>query len=188
MLADILSTTWESNPEQGRRMLAGLKHTSSNALAELRTLLMELRGGPLPSLSLPHLLRQLAANQRDRTKASLELALDESVRLPLGVDLVFFRVAQEALNNVVKHAGASKVFISLQSTASGASLSVSDDGAGFDGTANPPQHLGIGIMNERAAAIGAQLRIVSTPGRGTSVTVTWAETRAEHPVGTSPVG
>jgi len=188
MMAELLSTTWENDPEQGKRMLAGLRLTTSNALAELRTLLMELRGGPLPRLSLPHLLRQLVANQRERTPASLELALDESVRLPLGVDLVFFRVAQEALNNVIKHAGATKILISLQSSASAVSLAVSDDGAGFDGESQPSGHLGIGIMNERAAAVGAQLRIVSMPGRGTSVTVTWAEPRVEQPVGTSPVG
>jgi signal transduction histidine kinase len=187
MMADVLSTTWESDPEQGRRMLAGLKHTTTNALSELRTLLMELRGGPLPRLSLPYLLRQLAGNQRERTEASVDLAVDETVRLPLGVDLVFFRVAQEAMNNVVKHANATKVTISLQSTPTGAVLSVSDDGAGFERAADPSGHLGIGIMNERAAAVGAQLRIVSAPGRGTSVTVTWAASASTNPSGPVPL-
>jgi signal transduction histidine kinase len=178
MMAEILAVTWERDPEQGRRMLAGLKHTTSSALAELRSLLLQLRGGALPKLSLPELLRQLVAELRDRSKASVELALDDAVTLPLGVDLAFFHVAQEALNNVAKHAGANQVHVNLQRMPSGASLSIRDDGAGFEGSAYLPGHLGIGIMNERTAAVGAHLRIDSARGRGTSVTVSWTESRA----------
>jgi signal transduction histidine kinase len=189
MMADVLAVAWERDPEQGRRMLAGLKHTATNALGELRSLLLELRGGVLPQASLPDLLAQLATELRDRTKASVELSLDDSVTLPAMVDLTFFRVAQEALNNIGKHASAANVHVSLQRTADGTSLSISDDGTGFADTVHPFEHLGIRIMQERTASVGAQLRIDTARGRGTSVTVTWSQSRtAPRPAGTFPVG
>jgi signal transduction histidine kinase len=100
------------------------------------------------------------------------------------VHLSFYRIAQESLNNVVKHAQAGQVSVSLSATSSGldpgevqvgeVKLIIRDDGVGFAVQEKVgAQHLGLAIMRERAAAIGASLIIESQPGHGTSVTVTW---------------
>jgi nitrate/nitrite-specific signal transduction histidine kinase len=95
----------------------------------------------------------------------------------------FYRIAQEALNNVVKHAQAMQVSVSLNETQAPAGsngsklrivkLIIQDDGVGFYSGNIQSSHLGIGIMHERATAIQAALVIVSEPGHGTLVSLTW---------------
>jgi signal transduction histidine kinase len=107
--------------------------------------------------------------------------------LPADLHVALYRIAQEALNNVVRHAKASQVAVGLRCTprvlspSSGegegpgveVELVISDDGRGFDPADVSPEHMGLGIMRERAEAVGAQLGIVSQTGRGTRVTVVW---------------
>ena len=110
--------------------------------------------------------------------------------LPPEVHIALYRIAQEALNNVVKHARASQVTIRLCYTCDDRAeerlgqeqsvlLSIVDNGRGFDLAQAPHHRLGLGIMQERAYAIGANLFIDSQPGEGTQVTVMWeqSETR-----------
>jgi len=103
------------------------------------------------------------------------------------VHVALYRIAQEALNNVVKHAHASRAQITLRREPSRSpgdgegsfgdgmkvELTISDDGRGFDLDSIPPDHLGLGIIRERAGAIGATLCIESEPGTGTRVKVIW---------------
>jgi len=95
-------------------------------------------------------------------------------RLPPTGEIALFRIVQEALNNVVKHAQASEATISLQQNSRSIVLSISDDGVGFD-TARKPIMGGYGMgtttMRERADTIGAQLTLESAPGAGTRITV-----------------
>ena len=88
------------------------------------------------------------------------------------VQAAVYRVAQEALHNVVKHAHATQVWLSLQETAQAVCLSVRDDGRGFDPEAQGRGTLGQRSMRERAAGIGADLQVSSAPGQGTQVTLT----------------
>ena len=85
----------------------------------------------------------------------------------------FYRIAREALNNVIIHGQATQVTIASFRDADSARLSIQDDGHGFDPQAIPAGHLGISIMSERAAHIGGELRIQSAPDRGTEIAVTW---------------
>ncbi|MER3406377.1 MAG: hypothetical protein C4289_15440 [Chloroflexota bacterium] len=85
-------------------------------------------------------------------------------------------MAQEALNNIAKHARARHVEVLLNCSAESVELAVRDDGSGFDLQRVPADHLGLRIMRERAAAIGAQLDIESQPGHGTRVRVAWHST------------
>ncbi len=99
--------------------------------------------------------------------------------MPAAVRVAFYRIAQEALNNVAKHAEAGRVSVSLRCQPFGeqallsATLCICDNGQGFDPAETPPDHLGLDIMRERAEAIGATLSIASQPGQGVQVTATW---------------
>jgi signal transduction histidine kinase len=107
--------------------------------------------------------------------------------LPIEVKVALYRIAQEALNNVLKHATASRALVRLSVLPAagmagrggpGVELQVCDDGRGFDLSDLPAGHFGVGIMRERAAAVGAEIEIHSEPGQGTQITVRWPDGRA----------
>jgi signal transduction histidine kinase len=138
----------------------------------MRTLLLELRPATLTESSLDELLQQLATAVTGRSRLEVTVQL-EGVARPLEPDIqvVLYRIAQEALNNVVKHAGAGQVRLTLSFTADDVSLTVVDNGRGFDPAAIGRHSLGLGIMRERAAKIGAHLHVDSRIGAGTTVRV-----------------
>ncbi|MCS6773010.1 MAG: PAS domain-containing sensor histidine kinase [Anaerolineae bacterium] len=177
VIADVLPRIWERNPAEGKRRLEELRQLSRGALAEMRTLLLELRPASLVEASLPDLLRQLSASITSRARVSVEVRINgDASDIPPEIKVSLYRIAQEALNNVAKHSGASKAEVVLTVGAPNGkephiALSVRDDGCGFDPTIAKPTHLGLNIMRERAAAIGAALRIESQPGKGTLVHV-----------------
>jgi nitrate/nitrite-specific signal transduction histidine kinase len=173
LIAEVLPRLWERDPEEGLRRLAEIRELSRGALAEMRTLLLELRPAALADTALGDLLRQLceAFNSRARVPVTLESAGECSP--PLEVKIALYRITQEALNNVAKHAAASAVSIKLQCGPDAVRLSIEDDGRGFVHATLSPEHLGLEIMQERAEAIQADLSIVSVPGEGTRVEVNW---------------
>jgi signal transduction histidine kinase len=175
MLGQRLPEMWDRDPAQGRVGLVSLQNMTQGALAEMRALLVELRPDALLQFSLGDALSQLAMAQPSRIAAPIEVDVDRSAKFPPGVQIALYRIAQEALSNISKHANASAVHLTLHRERDRTTLTVRDDGAGFDLGAVPPGHLGIGIMRERAAAIGATVRFESAPGHGTTVTVEWTE-------------
>jgi signal transduction histidine kinase len=94
--------------------------------------------------------------------------------------VAFYRIAQEALNNVAKHAHAQHAQIQFNRTTDAVHLQVSDDGSGFVFERIKPEHLGLGIMRERAEAIGATLEVQSRPAHGTVVSARWMKSRPTH--------
>ena len=188
LIAEALPELWESDQTEGRQLLGELRQLSRGALAEMRTLLLELRPAALVEASLNSLLRQLGEAATGRTGAPVHVSVEGQATLPPDVHVAIYRIAQEALNNVVKHARACEVTVQLRRALihSGddgedrvrADLLVCDDGCGFDPSAIPPDRLGLGIIHERAEAIGANLSIESQPGRGTCIRLTWQETEA----------
>jgi signal transduction histidine kinase len=175
LIAEALPSLWESDPEEGVQLLDELRRLSRGALAEMRTLLLELRPAALADTSLGDLLRQLAEAVTGRTGVPVAVHVEADGTLPADARLALYRIAQEALNNVVKHASAGKVQVSLRPAGSegAVELCIGDDGCGFDLSNVSPDHLGLGIMRERADAIGAHLDIQSEPGQGTQVKVVW---------------
>ena len=101
-------------------------------------------------------------------------------QLPADVHMAFYRIAQEALNNVTKHAEATRVDIALFDERNGVVLQIRDDGRGFDPQIIPDGHMGLSIMAERAHKIGGELRIQSEPGRGTEICMTWQASTGEE--------
>jgi two-component system nitrate/nitrite sensor histidine kinase NarX len=139
----------------------------------MRTLLRELRPAALIEARLGDVLRQLGEAAMGRARLPVEVQTEGEATLPPDVQVSFYRIAQEALNNSIKHAAASHVTIELLIAPTQVTLRVCDDGRGFDPAAIPAGHLGLGIMRERAAAVGGTLRVESTPGAGTCVMVEW---------------
>ena len=142
------------------------------ALAEMRTVLVELRPAALTEMDLRDLLQQLAQAATARVP-SLEtvVTVDGERRIPPELQVGLYRIAQEALNNIVKHADARHAEVRLVRRPDGVELSVSDDGRGFDPGSIPAGHLGIGIMRERVQVLGGLLSIDTEPGGGTCLRV-----------------
>jgi signal transduction histidine kinase len=147
---------------------------SRGSLAQMRTLLLELRGDPVEEIPLRQLLRNLAEAAESRASVEVALTLNEGSVLPPDVHEVVYRITQEALNNVVRHAKAANAWVQLDVDASRARLLIGDDGCGFDpGASLDPSHIGLRSMRERAGHSGGRLTVRSVPGQGTAVTVEW---------------
>lgn len=143
------------------------------ALADLRAMLLELRGESLQDVPLEQLLRQLAEAAEGRTSARVQLSVHGSGPLPSAVHVAFYRVAQEALNNVAHHARAEHAWVDVEYTGAEGRLEVRDDGCGFEPRDFGPAHLGIRSMRERAEEVDADLEVTSAPGSGTHVVLSW---------------
>lgn len=172
LIADVLPAIWEINPPEAKRRLEELRQLTRGALAEMRTLLVELRPNALIEVPLPTLLRQLTEALTGRARIDIQLSVEGECKLPADVQVGLYRMAQEALNNVIKHARASQVVVTLRA-GNGVRLTVADNGEGFDPTTVTGDHLGLKIMRERTEAIGAKLSVYSEPGEGTQISVVW---------------
>jgi signal transduction histidine kinase len=182
LIAEALPSIWASDQEAGTQLLEEIRHLCRGALAEMRTLLLELRPATLTEASLGNLLRQLGEAVTGRTGVPVTFEIEDQCITPVSVHVALYRIAQEALNNVVKHASAAQISICLRCTAphsgqpaEAVRLEINDDGCGFDLANTSPDHLGLGIMRERAQATGVELEIDSAPGQGTQVIATWQE-------------
>jgi len=176
LIAEVLPRLVQRQPDESVRRLEELRQLTRGALAEMRTLLLELRPATLMEVSIEELLRQLSEAARGRARIPIDIHLTGDGELPPAIKVAYYYVAQEALNNVAKHARASQVQILLQSTTDGTLLTIHDDGQGFDLTSVTPEHLGLAIMRERAEAIGASLTIDSASGCGTTISLLWSNT------------
>jgi len=175
LIADVLPRLWARDPEAGAQRLESLRRLTRGAMAEMRALLMELRPAALLKVDLADLLRQLAEAVSGKTALEVEAEIAPVPPLPEDVKVALYRIAQEALNNVVKHARARRVVIELAADEGAVTLRIHDDGRGFDPAAVPPGHFGLGNMRERAAGIGADVVIESAPGHGVLITVLWRD-------------
>lgn len=179
LIAEVMPKIWDKNEQEGRKRLEELRQLTRGALAEMRTLLFELRPAALVEAPLEDLLRQLSEAVTGRARIPVTLEVKGTAVLPLEVKTAFYRIAQEALNNIAKHSRAKKARIELRSNEEEqvgivvAGMSISDDGRGFDPDTVTSQHLGVGIMKERAESAGANLSITSRDGEGTTVEVEW---------------
>jgi len=174
---------WDSQPEQARAALAAIRAVSRDALDELRTMLAALRQAdqaapraPAPGLDrLPELMAMTTA-------AGLSVRSEiagEPGPLPAAVDLAAYRIIQESLTNVARHAGPASASVRLAYEPGGLGIEVSDNGraaaaggqaAAVSGTAPPGAGTGIAGMRERAAAVGGRLEAGPRPGGGFAVT------------------
>jgi two-component system nitrate/nitrite sensor histidine kinase NarX len=172
-IAEALPAAWRQSPEKALRGVEELQRLTRGALAEMRTLLLELRPAALTEKPLSELLGSLCTAVMSRTRIPIELDVEGEALLAPEVQVALYRITQEALNNIAKHAAASQVGITGRCEPERVELRIEDDGRGFEPSAVAPGSLGLGIMRERAASIGATLCVESRPGAGTAVRVEW---------------
>lgn len=148
-----------------------------STLDEARRSVLELRAAPLEGRTLPEALDELADEMRHSAGGQLDVrVLHEGHRqsaweIPAAVEIGLYRIAQQALANVRRHAGATRATVTLTRTRAGIRLRVEDDGAGFEPAVVPPGRFGLVGMSERARLLGGTLTIESAPGAGTIVDV-----------------
>lgn len=158
-----------ADPEQ-RAEMARLRATTSDALTSLRTLMLDLRPVAPDPDGLEAALREHLARMQATGGPAVELVADLNVGAPPAASATLFRIAQEALANVRKHAAASQVIVTLADHEDGAMISIRDNGRGFDPSAAAmPGHLGLVTIHERAEIAGGWCRIESAPGAGATV-------------------
>ncbi len=158
VLAQATPRIWNKDPELASQNMEELNVLIRGALAEMRSMLLELRSGELNNQMLSQLLATLADAGRVRTRAAISLSIMGDPTLQNNITMTFYRIAQEALNNAINHAGSTQINIILHELQDSVELSIKDDGVGFDPDTIPEGHLGVNIMLERAAQIGANLR------------------------------
>lgn len=177
VIAQSLARVSDLNQEDVRADLNEINNLTRSALAEMRSLLLELRPMDLVDVKLEDLLTQLVDAFRGKSKIKIALNIEENYPLTPEVRIALYRITQEALNNILKHAHAQHASISLHNLENTVKLRITDDGRGFDPNTVGPSHLGLGIMRERAELIGAVLTIDSQPDKGTEIAVKWVDSR-----------
>jgi signal transduction histidine kinase len=173
LIAEVLPDLWEIDQDEAIKSTEELRQLTRGALAEMRTLLLELRPATLTQTRLSDLIKQLCEAFIGRSRLPIKLTIEGDCQLPPEVQIAVYRIAQESLNNVFKYARATQVDVNLFISETVVHFETCDNGIGFDTATVKPTSLGMRIMRERADAIGADFQVTSQPGAGTCVEVNW---------------
>jgi PAS domain S-box-containing protein len=164
----------ETDPRAAAEKLAQCREAAQEALTEMRALIFEMRPGSLAEDGLVGALRKHVASVESRTGLPIVVEADEIEALERSLEEALYRICQEAVHNVVKHAAAHQATIEIRRDGGYVCATISDDGAGFDPaavTGSRSGHLGLDGMRTRAERFGGQLEIESAPGSGTRLRV-----------------
>ncbi|NUW33608.1 GAF domain-containing sensor histidine kinase [Nonomuraea sp. SMC257] len=169
LTAQAAATMLERAPDRAAAELERVQRLAGEALAELRAVIVELRPAELDRHGLAETLRKHVRLLDRLHPARVVFDCDEPPPLDPAVEVALLRVAQEALHNALRHSGAAEVAVRLRQAGGKLSLSVSDDGGGFEQGGS--RGLGLVSMRERAESVGGVMTVDSAPGRGTTVRV-----------------
>jgi signal transduction histidine kinase len=171
LTAEAAATLVGRDADEARAQLQRLQELAADAMEELRSVIFELQPPALESEGLATALRKHVDVLRRVYRREIGLELAGAPRLPPRADGEVFRIAQEALQNALRHAGAERIDVRLDARDGGLALTVADNGIGFDPAAPAlrSRRLGLTSMEERARAVGGVLAIESEPGGGTVV-------------------
>jgi two-component system NarL family sensor kinase len=158
-----------AEPERVRRSVTAALGLARKGLEEARRSVLDLRAAPLEGRTLPEALASLAAEASSENVVAVVFDAEGAATLPPAVEVGLYRIAQEALQNALRHAAASRIALRLQIAPDRVHLTVEDDGRGFDGDPTGSRFGLIG-MRERARLLGGTFQIESSPGAGTRVT------------------
>ena len=187
LIAEVLPRVWERDQAEARRSLDDLSRLMRGALAEMRGLLAELQPSTLTDTDLGGLLRQLGNAFTGRTNIPVAVTVTGKFILPPEVQMAFYRVCQEALLNIARHAKASQVEINLQQVGEVIELRIRDNGQGFDPEQTFPDHYGLNMMKVRAKAVGARLSIARQPLQGMELALRWKKAGKKVSLKTFPL-
>jgi PAS domain S-box-containing protein len=176
LIAEVLPRLWERDQQEARRSIEDLRRLTRGAQAEMRALLAELRPTTLTDTELSDLLLLLGNAFSGRTNIPVFENVSGIGSVPAETQIALYRICQEALNNIAKHAKASRVEIDMHHAPDKLDIHIRDNGCGFDVSLPAPSgHYGLEMLRERAEAIGAILKVTSQPGQGTEVSIYWCE-------------
>jgi len=162
--------------------IAELAELAQANIQDIRRLIYDLRPAALDELGLVPALREYLAYCRREHGLDIRFTVQEGERLPAAVEMALFRITQESLNNVVRHAKARRVDVTLEQDENRVTLRIADNGRGFDPQApRSGSHLGLWSIKERAEQLGGRLEVTSAPGAGTEVQVVIPLQDAERP-------
>lgn len=174
LTAEMLLRQPDRQADSFTHSLVDLVRLTRYAAREIRLILVELRNNVLLHVRLNVLLADLIDSGMARTSANLVFqCYTEDLDLPAQVKLAFYRIAQEAISNAIKHGKPNNVHCILRQNEQVLEMIIQDDGIGFSIDKVPDDHFGLQIMRERAGQAGLELAIATQPGGGTSVTVSW---------------
>jgi signal transduction histidine kinase len=171
LTAEAAATVIDRDPEEAKEQLHRLRELTREAMEELRSLILGLRPAAVESEGLATALRKHVEVLRRAYRRDVGLELDGEPDLPPAAGAEVLRIAQEALQNALRHAQAERLEVRLEARDGHVILSVADDGAGFDPAAPGlrARRLGLTSMEERARALGGTLAIEARPGHGTTI-------------------
>jgi len=161
----------DRDPAAAKEKLGSLRDLQREALAEMRALIFELRPGNIEQDGLLAALKTHSAGLQGRIGLPIVVTSNLTERLPIALEEVLYRISQEALHNIVKHAAARQVTLSIERAPAGLQLRIVDDGKGFETARVPDGHLGLAGMRARAEKIGASFKVTSRLGIGTTIEV-----------------
>ena len=168
VLATALQSKADDRPERIERAAGEAISQLEDQINELNRLINDLRPAPLERLGLAGALRALAEESSARGGIEVETTIELGEETRGEEERIVYRLVQESLNNVLKHAGASRVAFAARQEAEEIQISIADDGAGFDPTASTAGR-GLTGMKERIELLGGQIEIDSSPGNGTRI-------------------
>jgi signal transduction histidine kinase len=172
-MADAVPITWGKNPDRAQELLKQVTTLNRSALAEMRTLLLELRPDAITKSDLKTLLSQLLQTVKGKKVIETHLSVTGiEIELPEDIHIALYRIVQESLNNVVKHSQATQTRILVNYDPECLIVRIEDNGQGFDPTRRSAG-LGMGGMRERAESLGLRLQIESAPAQGTIIEIIW---------------
>lgn len=169
---EAVDSALEGDPQSARIILGKALAQTRSGLTETRRALHALRASPLDDLGLALAVQNLAITTAQRNGMAVSVTLPEGVlKLSPAIEQGVYRIAQEALANAARHAGATQIAVTLSNT-DGVTLTVADNGRGFDAYNVDGDHMGLQLMRERADMMGGVLVVSSAPGAGTIVRLT----------------
>lgn len=167
---EAVKALWEIEPQEARQMLDQALEATQSGLTEARRALKSLRASPLEDLGLALAISEMAKSTAARGNLCLELdAQNPLENVPLDVEQCVYRVAQEAMANVLRHASAKSLRVTLQHHSRVLTLTIADDGRGFDPARENDARYGLQGLRERAEMIGASLHVDSSLTTGTNI-------------------
>ena len=185
LIAETIAEVWSQDRDKAMHLIKEMRQLNQSALAEMRTLLLELRPSSVIETNMLDLLDQLANVLRGRAGCQVELTAGEVCEVPDAVHVGIYRIAQETITNIMKHANATHVRIQLSCNKTKnkrgthlrrrIELQIEDNGRGFNPELLSGGRFGLSNMRQRATAIGADLIIHTDEGSGTTIQVIWQE-------------